>query len=601
MKPYVFNGNEFNDLNSLALSYKENFDLGIVDIYENAKKLVKFLKERTNNRDRVKNLVDILALSKYKNNALTFVIFDFLDIKEVVINGETITFEEMIGIIKRNPNPENNVIFSFIEDHGITRCYERMEPTNKIFKDMYFVERYFDHEFTCKYLTTIFDFEVKESFAAKVQSIIIEKEECFRRATKLMKTDDFMLWIAHKYGFREAIKIANEKNSVFYSLKLLKSEIDEDELRKICYDSFFWWLYDNFEKYDYSKKAILIQKKLIDIKKEYSGYLQRIEKKDINKVSFDNFADISRSLYLSYLDFVYYLKDGSIVVNKKYDQSKYMLDKPYCYTYISEDYMRGKVIKLYAKPQEENDDGTTTEIVVDNSKLNDDYNEKPIDVGPGNDDEIFFREAKNIKSNSKFATYVSFVGFLAIAIAAIGIAICNLTLDPKYNDISEGFSLLNIILGFVFGTLALGMGIFVIVLESRRNDALNDYKFFLNANTKDYITLQQEERYYNIKSNLDNVRNKILSRKRLINAAMAATLGLSLAIISVILTALALCFIKEGKFTTTYAIAYVKLLIFAVPPVLTFLFGLLKKKNSFLVFLLTIIIIGFVFAMIFVL
>jgi len=66
MKPYIFNGVEYNDLNSLALAYKENFDLGVTDIYANAKKLVKFLKERTNNKDRVKNLVDILALSKYK-------------------------------------------------------------------------------------------------------------------------------------------------------------------------------------------------------------------------------------------------------------------------------------------------------------------------------------------------------------------------------------------------------------------------------------------------------------------------------------------------------------------------------------------------------
>ena len=164
MKPYVFNSVEYNDLNSLALAYKENFDLGIADIYTNAKKLVKFLKERTNNKDRVKNLVDILALSKYKNNALTFVIFDFLDIKEVVINGASISFQEFIGIVKRNPNVENNIAFSFIEDHGITRCYERMDPTNKHFKDMYFVERYFDHEFSYKYLTTLFEYEAKESY-----------------------------------------------------------------------------------------------------------------------------------------------------------------------------------------------------------------------------------------------------------------------------------------------------------------------------------------------------------------------------------------------------------------------------------------------------
>ena len=598
MKPYIFNGSEFNDLNSLALAYKENFDLGVQDIYTNPKKLVKFLKERTNNKDRVKNLVDILALSKYKNNALTFIIFDFLDIKEVVINGETITFEELIGIVKRNPNVENNIIFAFIEDHGITRCYERMDPTNKCFRDMYFVERYFDHEFTYKYLTTLFEFEVKESFEAKVRSIIIEKEECFRRATKLTKTDEFILWIAHKYGFKEAIKIANEKNPVFYSLKLLKSEIDEDELTKIVSDSFFWWLYENFDKYEYSKKAVLIQRKLLDIKKEYSGYLQRIEKKDINKVSFDNYMDISRSLYLSYLDFVYYFKDGSIQVNRKIEQRKYIFDKPYCFTYITEDYMKGKVIKLYSKPQDEDGDNTQ---VVDSATVNDEYNEKPLEVGPDNDDEIFFREIKSIKSTSRFATYTALIGFLAIALFSIGIAIGNIEFDPKFADIKEGFSLLNIILGIAFGTLALGMGIFVVALENNRNDALNDYKFFLNANTKDYITLQQEERYYMVKSNLDRVKARILNRKKLFSALLGATLGLALAMLAVVLVALGLNFIQPGKFQAGYAKFYVKLLVYGVPALLGFLFGLLRRKNPILVFIYTLLVIGFVFAMIFVL
>lgn len=593
MKPYVFNSVEYNDLNSLALAYKENFNLGIEDIYANSKKLVKFLKERTNNKDRVRNLVDILALSKYKNNALTFVIFDFLDIKEVVINGESITFEELIGIIKRNPNVENNIIFSFIEDHGITRCYERMDPTNKMFKDMYFVERYFDHEFTYKYLTTLFEYEVKESYEKKVQSIIIEKEECFRRATKLMKSEHFMLWIAHKYGFKEAIKIANEKNPVFYSLKLLKSEIDEDELRTILADSFFWWLYDNFEKYEYSKKAILIQKKLIDIKKEYSEYLVRIEKKDINKVSFDNYADISRSLYLSYLDFVYYFKDGSIVVNRKIDQKRYIFDKPYCYTYITEDYMKGKVIKLYVA-KEEGAQGVAQE------NLNDDYNEKPMEVGPGNDDEIFFREKKSIVSDSRFATYVAFIGFLTIALFAIGIALGNLEFDPKFNDIKEGFALVNIILGFTFGAFSLGMGIFIVVLENKRGDALNDYKFYLNANTKDYITLVQEERYFLVKSNLDNVRSRILNRKMWFTALLGFAFGLALAMLSVVLSALALCFISPDKFSASYAKIYVKFLVLGVPALLGGLVGLLRRKNPILIIILTLAIIGFVFAMLFV-
>lgn len=601
MKPYVFNGIEYNDLNSLALAYKENFDLGVEDIYANPKKLVKFLKERTNNKERVKNLVDILALSKYKNNALTFVIFEFLDIKEVVINGESITFEEMIDILKRNPNVDNNIIFAFISDHGITRCYERMDPTNKKFKDMYFVERYYDHPFTYKYLTTLYDFEVKEAPDAKVKSIIIENDECFRRATKLVKQDYFQLWIAKKYGFKEAIKVANEKNPVFYALKLLKSEIDEDELRKILADSFFWWLLENFEKYDYAKKSILIKNKLMDIKRMYNGYLMRIDRKEINKISFDNYAEISRSLYLSYLDFVYYIKDGSITVNRKFDQKKYLLDKPYCFTYISEDYMKGKVIKLYKKEEDsENTNGVETPVVEDKD-INDEYNEKPLDISEGNDDEIFLRQKKYITSDSRFATFSSFMGFLAIALFAIGIALNNITYEEKYKDIEAAFSNFNIIFGIIFGVFALGLGIFVAFYENKREDALADYSFYLDSSTKDYISLVQEERYYKVKNKLDSIKKLILSRKKLFTVLLGGFLGVSISLISVLLVALALNFISPGKFILGYDKSYVKLLIIDAPFVLGSLLGLLKRKNPFLIFVFVVAIIGFTFAMIYVL
>ncbi|MBR6071983.1 MAG: hypothetical protein IKP77_04030 [Acholeplasmatales bacterium] len=599
MKPYVFNGIEYNDLNSLALAYKEKFDLGIEDIYANSKKIVKFLKERTNNKDRVKNLVDILALSKFKNNALTFVIFDFLDIKEVVINGETITFEEMIDILKRNPNVENNIIFSFISDHGITRCYERMDPTNKKFRDMYFVERYYDHPFTYKYLTTLFDFEVKEAPDAKVKSIIIENDECFRRATKLISQESFQLWIAKKYGFKEAIKVANEKNPVFYALKLLKSEVDEDELRKILSDSFFWWLLDNFEKYDYAKKSILIKNKLMDIKRMYNGYLMRIDRKEINKISFDNYAEISRSLYLSYLDFVYYLKDGSITVNRKFDQKKYLLDKPYCYTYISEDYMKGKVIKLYKKEEDFDSSNGENNVVIDDKNINDEFSEKPLDISEGNDEEIFLRQKNYILSDSRFASFTTFMGFLAVALFSLGIALNNITFEEQYKDIQAAFSMFNIVFGIIGGVLALGFGIFISIYENKREEALADYRFYLDSNSKDYISLVQEERYYKVKNKLDSVKKLIINRKKLFTVILGGLLGFSIALISVLLVALALNFIKPGKFQEGYDKALVKLLIMTVPLLLGFLIGLLKKKNPFLIFIYVIAIIGFTFAMIY--
>ncbi len=135
MKPYVFNGKEFDNLNNLALAYKDNFELGVKDIYENTSKFLKFVKSNTKNKERIKVITNDIYLSKYKNNGLTFVIYDLLDVKEVVINGKSVDFKQFIQLISENPNTDN-ALFKFLEDHGVTRCYERLDPSSKYFKDM---------------------------------------------------------------------------------------------------------------------------------------------------------------------------------------------------------------------------------------------------------------------------------------------------------------------------------------------------------------------------------------------------------------------------------------------------------------------------------
>ena len=100
MKPYVFNGNEYTDLNELAMAYKENFNLGVEDIYTNGRKLVKFIKQVSKNKELVKTIVNYIAYSTYKNNALTFIIYELSDNKEVIINGKNVPFEEYIKLLQ---------------------------------------------------------------------------------------------------------------------------------------------------------------------------------------------------------------------------------------------------------------------------------------------------------------------------------------------------------------------------------------------------------------------------------------------------------------------------------------------------------------------
>ena len=129
-------------------------------------------------------------------------------------------------------------------------------------------------------------------------------------------------------------------------------ETDKDYLRRIVDGSFFFWMVDNFDKYDYKPKALKIYKRFVEIKKEYDGYKDQIAARKISSISFDNYMGIAKRLYENYLYFITQYKNDFISVKKKYDKEKYDLNKPYAKTYICQDYMKGKVVKLYT-PHEE--------------------------------------------------------------------------------------------------------------------------------------------------------------------------------------------------------------------------------------------------------
>ena len=91
MRGYIFNNNEYNNLNALALGYIEDFDLAIKDVKENYKKLLSFIKSC--NKKIYKEAVDIFYSAKYVSNVTTIFIFMFLDEKKVYIKGKAHSFD----------------------------------------------------------------------------------------------------------------------------------------------------------------------------------------------------------------------------------------------------------------------------------------------------------------------------------------------------------------------------------------------------------------------------------------------------------------------------------------------------------------------------
>ena len=157
---YAFLGQEYYDLPSLATAYQNNFEEGMEDIFVNAKKLVKFVKKIKKNKEFTKEIVSYLYTSHYKNNALTFIIYAFSDYNNVVINGQELKYNDFINELKENPQKEDNALFAFLEDSGISKTYAKYGSGVKIFQESQSIERHCYLPFTYDYLTTYDDFEI---------------------------------------------------------------------------------------------------------------------------------------------------------------------------------------------------------------------------------------------------------------------------------------------------------------------------------------------------------------------------------------------------------------------------------------------------------
>ena len=350
-KPYIFNQETYLNLYDLSQAYIAHFDDAIQDVTTNGKELIKFIKSRVNDKDNFKKYIEIFETTKYASNIVTFLIFEMSNQKEIYISGVKMDLLTYLQALRENPDPANNILFGFLEDGGITKTFAVAGADKKLCKHSRAIEKNFRNPFTYKYLVSYYDYETKESLEGKVRSIAITNEENFRRFSKLASTESFLLSLSHRAGFTDTIEAIRDTNPTFQALKLLNrhKEVEEELLRRILDDTFFFWMLTNFDKYDYKPKASKIYRNYVEINKEYDSLMNQIKTKKISAISFDNYVDISKKLYDNYLYFISAFKNELITVKKKYEIEKYDPNKAYCKTYITADYMRGKVIKLYSE------------------------------------------------------------------------------------------------------------------------------------------------------------------------------------------------------------------------------------------------------------
>ncbi|MBQ9900542.1 MAG: hypothetical protein IJM36_05395 [Acholeplasmatales bacterium] len=607
MKQYEFNGELFDNLDLLAQAYIDNFESAMDDIYANSKLLLKFVRRVTKNKNFTKEIASILTYTKYKNNALTFIIYNFLDDKKVYINGKEFTLKEFIESLKLYPD-KSNILIAFMEDYGISKTFANDDEDQKLAVDAFFIEKHFDDPFTIKYLNTYYDYQIIESLNARISTIAVNGEECFRRATKVAFNEDFQLGIAHKLGFRAAIDMHNDFNPIFKAIKLLKEkkETEEEYLKKIITDTFYWWLLDNLDKYEPLKKeAKPTFKRLRELKKENDKYQKMIAERKITDISLDLLADLSRSIYLNYLNFVTLFRNGKIRVKTKYSENTYSFDKPYCKTYITADFMKDHIVKLYNPSNKDERKVITVNPLTGREIEHDDINPEELDVDDISEDKPVLVKVENenivneikyakkiLKRNKRFANYAIFTSIInsviVIAVAIVGLILSNQEIKVNGLDVNAVTTIINEqkILIFAFIAVFLVFSIlFAGILNSYTNKTLadvNTLEFINNAKTKEKISPKQESKLIYLLSTEENYRYSTKKKYKDIRFVLCISQAVTAALVAVMLLIALKSITHLVKFDgNTLSLV----LATFVGPLAASILVLIKKRNGWISFI----------------
>lgn len=583
-KVYIFNEVEYNSLNDLGIQYSQDFEVALIDIYANTKKLIKFIKSI--DKKLAKEVVSFFTTCKYKNNVLTFLIFNLCEDKRVIINGNSFTFRKFIDVFKTF-GEKHKAIYAFLEDSGLSRTFARLDSDSSLARDAYFIERNINDSFVKEYLITYYQYDYVESVHSFISNVFIYNDERFRRSIKVFRNERFQLILSHKVGFKEVFELRNSSMPVFKGVRLLIKEFTEKDLQKLLDDTFYWWLWNNLDKFKYKSEA---KKTIAPVVKQIKNMINKYD----NEPKFLAYVDICEELYELYIDFANLMHDGLISVKKQFDQEMFSLDHLYCNTYIAIDYMKSNPVKL----QKENIENPNNEQNKSLEDLKDD-DINPIDLLNEDNEEIepivsnklstkeIKRQSKRINRLKRFAT--SSILFLIIfSLIILGLFVLKLWLT----DLPQPLSIIEFGIVMFLGFVGLITSVIAKYQINKTSDSLSEIITLGRLEDKNVkLTLVQEKAMIRFKENENNNLIRIKSTHRVITTVM-------LFIIGYVSTIAAICIftLMSSKigFPLNWEVSYLnnnlKFLYPLATSVLAIAYGILRKRKGFKTTLLMIII-----------
>lgn len=329
MKPFIFNENEYLDLNSLGLAFIDNFDLALESIKE--KKFLKFINQF---KEYKKNIKTILYESFYLQNALSLIIYSITD-EHILFVGHK-RYNNINEILK---DINLNTSFKFFAfDKGFTNTLLKDIEDEKLKNDLICFEKNHLDDFCIKYLYNYNNIDSIEAISNKI-SLINEADDKFLNALETFNDEDVLLGMAYHYSLENVLKLRKNRCPLFKGIELTKDILNVSILE----NSFYHCLLSDYKKFKYKGKEA----------KNYKSDVNKINKKfkKYNKLTDIEKINLEEELYNLYLNFIDLYRLEKIKI--KDDIYKPVI--PYADTYICEDIkQKNNLTQCDEKPYESN-------------------------------------------------------------------------------------------------------------------------------------------------------------------------------------------------------------------------------------------------------
>ncbi len=315
MKPFIFNQQEYTDLNSLGLAFVDQLDLALQCIKE--KPFLKFFKKFKNHKRQIKH---IFYQSKYLQSALSMLIYEMTEEHILYIGHRKYeNYKDCLKEIRTNP-----ALPYFVEDHGFTNTILPDVEDEKLKADLKAVEDNYTDELGFIYIEGYVQMDSTEPLDDRIKKLP-KAQDPFKEAYELFALPEIQRALAYKYSLKEVLDFRKKKCPLFSCLLMVQDELENP--LSILENSFYHSMLHTYKKWKYKgKEAKTLYKKLKALKGKFKKY---------SKLSYASKLLLEEQLYQLYLTWVTLYRLEKIIIQDEALQPTI----PYCSTFVSKQLM----------------------------------------------------------------------------------------------------------------------------------------------------------------------------------------------------------------------------------------------------------------------